>query len=65
MAAFMLQFYLLPLVLVLELIIKVIMVKLILTEIYNFGASRSKKSLFVPEIEPFEVGIVVRPNCTM
>ena len=25
----------------------------------NFGVSRSKKSLFVPEIEPFEVGIVV------
>ena len=28
----------------------------------NFGASRSEKSLFVPEIEPFEVVIVVRPN---
>ena len=31
----------------------------------KFGASGSKKSLFVPEIQPFEVGIVVRPNFTM
>merc|ERR1711944_387473 len=30
----------------------------------NFGASGSKKSLFVPEIRPFEVGIVVRRNFT-
>ena len=30
----------------------------------NFGASGSKKSLFVPEIRPFEFGIVVRPNFT-
>ena len=30
----------------------------------KFGASGSKKSLFVPEIRPFEVGIVVRRNFT-
>ena len=28
----------------------------------NFGASGSKKPRFVPEIQPFEVGIVVRQN---
>ena len=30
----------------------------------KFGASGYKKSLFVPEIRPFEVGIVVRPTFT-
>ena len=30
----------------------------------NFGTSGSKKSRFVSEIWPFEVGIAVRPNFT-
>ena len=31
----------------------------------NLAPADLKKSLFVPEIQPFEIGIIVRPNFTM